>query len=154
MGIRGLVPGFLEPPKALCDVPSVEPPAGLGLPRAWADKVFEVLYVIKATWPRVLTPNDAAPASGVDTVVPHADEVRSNRASVLGMADVAGRTFGSADLLTEGPSRALSSGRSSFPSTGAEAALDAREVIPRRRVPIGTACQGSAQGKSRCHIMT
>jgi hypothetical protein len=125
MGIRGLVPGFPEPPKSLCDGPSVEPLTGSELPRAQADKVSEALCIIKATWPQVLTPDDATPASGIDVVVPPVDEVRGDGARVLGTTDIVGRTFGSADLLSEGPSWSLSSGRSSFPSIGAEAALDA-----------------------------
>jgi hypothetical protein len=80
MGIRGLVPGFPELPKAPCDGPSIEPLVGLELPRAWTDEVPEVLCVIKLVWPRVLTPVDDALVSGVDTASPPADEVRGDRA--------------------------------------------------------------------------
>jgi hypothetical protein len=98
MGIRGLVPGFPEPPEALGDGPSVEPLVGPELPRAWADEALE------AVWPRVLTPDDGAPTSGVDATAPPPDEVRGDWARVLGATDVVKGAFGSADLLSEGPS--------------------------------------------------
>jgi hypothetical protein len=63
MGIRGLVPGFPELPKALCDGPFVEPLVGPELPRAWANEVPEVLSVTWSIWPRVLTPDNGALAS-------------------------------------------------------------------------------------------
>jgi hypothetical protein len=56
--------------------------------------------------------------------------VRSDWAHVLGAADVIKGAFGSTDLLFDGPSQALSSGRSFTLSTGAEATLDAQEVDP------------------------
>jgi hypothetical protein len=70
-------------------------------------------------------PNNGAPVSGADVAVPPADEVRGDRACVRGAVDVVGGTPGSADPLSEGLSWALPSAHSSFPSTGAEAILDA-----------------------------
>jgi hypothetical protein len=125
MGIRGSVPGFPELPKAPYDGPSVEPLVGLELLRAWADDVPEVLYVIRAVWPRVLTPDDGAPASSVEATAPPTDEVRSDRACVHGAADIVEGTPSSADLLSKDPSWALLSGHSSSPLMCAEATLDA-----------------------------
>jgi hypothetical protein len=103
MGIRGLVPGFPKLPETLGDGPSVEPIVDLELLQAWAGEVPSIV------WPRVLTPDDGAPASGVDATASPADEVRGDRARVLGAANVEG-AFGSADLLSEGPSRVLTFG--------------------------------------------
>jgi hypothetical protein len=72
-----------------------------------------------------MTPNDGALTSGVDITAPPADKVHGDQTRVLGTIDIVGRTHGLADLLSEGPSRALPFGRSSSPSTGTEAALDA-----------------------------
>jgi hypothetical protein len=130
MGIRGLVPGLPEPPKASCDGPSVEPLISLELLRAWADKAPRVLCTIGAAWPRVLIPDDGAPASGVDITTLPVDKVRGNRARVRGTTDIVGGTPGSTDLLSEDPTQALPSAHSSSPSTGVEAALDAWEVDP------------------------
>jgi hypothetical protein len=107
MGIRGLVLGFPELPKALYDGPSVEPLIGPELPRAWADEVSKALCVTRVIWPRVLTPNDGAPASGVDATAPPTDELSGDLARVLGAANIVGATPGSADHLSEGPSQVL-----------------------------------------------
>jgi hypothetical protein len=149
MEIKGLVPGFLELTKALCDGPFVEPWIGPKLVRAWADEVPEVLCVIRAIWPQVLTPDDGAPASGVDATAPPTDEVCGDWACVLGATDVVGGTPSSADLLSEGPSCALPSGRSSSPSTGTEAALDAWEVDP----PPTSPCRDRTSGRCMRKVM-
>jgi hypothetical protein len=78
MGIRGLVPGFPKLPKAPYDGPSIEPLVGPELLRAWADECPEVLCPIGAVWPRVLTPDNGALASGVDVTAPPTDEVRGD----------------------------------------------------------------------------
>jgi hypothetical protein len=72
MGTRGLDPGRLEPPDGAYDGPTVEPPAGQALLGALASGASKVLYAAKASWPRVLTPVDGAPASDADTAAPTA----------------------------------------------------------------------------------
>jgi hypothetical protein len=47
-GIRGFVSGFPEPLDGFCDGPSVEPPVGLELLRAWVDEAPRVLCADEA----------------------------------------------------------------------------------------------------------
>jgi hypothetical protein len=75
MGIRGLVPGFPEPPEAPCDGPSVKPLVDPKLLRAWADEAPGVLCTVGAIWPWVLMPDDGALDSGVDVANSPTDEV-------------------------------------------------------------------------------
>jgi hypothetical protein len=93
-----------------------------------------------------LTPDDGALALGVDATAPPTDEVCGDGARVLGATDVEG-AFGSADLLSKGPSWALSSGPSYSPSIGAEAGLDAREVDPPPTGPCRDRTLGSYERK-------
>jgi hypothetical protein len=74
-GIRGFVSGFPVPLDGFYDGPSVEPPVGLVLLRAWADEAPGVLCTDEAIWPRVLTPDNGTLASGVDIAVPPDNEV-------------------------------------------------------------------------------
>jgi hypothetical protein len=125
MGIRGLVPGLTEPPEAPCDGPSVEPLIGPELLRACTDKAPGVLCAIGSVWPRVLIPDDGALTLGIDVAAPPTDKVRGDQARVHGAVEVVRATPGLMDLLSKDPSWALPSARSSSPSTGVEAALDA-----------------------------
>jgi hypothetical protein len=70
MGTRGLDPGRPEPPDGACDGPTVEPPAGRVLLGALASRASKVLCATEASWPRVLTPVDSAPASDADAATP------------------------------------------------------------------------------------
>jgi hypothetical protein len=66
MGTKGLDSGRPEPPDGACDGPTVEPPAGRALLGALVSGASKVLCATKASWPRVLTPVDGAPASDAD----------------------------------------------------------------------------------------
>jgi hypothetical protein len=70
-------------------------------------------------------PNNGGPTSSVDAAAPPTDEACDDRARVHTATDIVRGTPGSTDLFSEGPSWALPSGRSSSPSTGVEAPLDA-----------------------------
>jgi hypothetical protein len=72
MGTKRLDPGRPEPPDGACDGHTIEPPAGLVLLRALASGASKVLCAAKASWPRVLTPIDGAPASDADVTAPTA----------------------------------------------------------------------------------
>jgi hypothetical protein len=62
MGIRCFVPSFPKLPKGFCDGPSSEPLIGPELLGAWADDTSKVIAAVEDVWPRVLTPDDGAPA--------------------------------------------------------------------------------------------
>jgi hypothetical protein len=70
-------------------------------------------------------PDDSALVLGVGITDLPANEVRGDRARGCGATDVDSGTTGSTDPLSKGPSWALPSARSSSPSIGAEATLDA-----------------------------
>jgi hypothetical protein len=72
-GTRGLDRGRPVPPGGACDGPTVEPPVGRVLLGALANGVAEDLCAAEASWPRVLTPVDSAPASDANAAAPTAD---------------------------------------------------------------------------------
>jgi hypothetical protein len=88
-------------------------------------------------------PDDGALVSSVGVADLLTNEVRGDRARGCGTTDIDGGTTGSADPLFEGPSRALPSARSSSPSTGTEAGLDAWEVDP----PPTISCRDRTLGR-------
>jgi hypothetical protein len=73
MGTRGLDPGRPEPPGGTSDGPTVEPPIGRVLLRAWVDGVSKDLCAAEASWPWVLTPVDGSLASDPDAAAPTTD---------------------------------------------------------------------------------
>jgi hypothetical protein len=72
MGTRGLEPGRPKTLDGACDGPTVEPPAGRVLLEALANRASKVLCATEASWPRVLTPVNGAPASDTDAAAPTA----------------------------------------------------------------------------------
>jgi hypothetical protein len=86
--MKGFVSGFPEPLDGFYDGPSVEPPVGLVLLRAWANEEPGVLSADEAIWPRVLTPDDGALASDIDVAVPPDNEVRGERTRGCGATDI------------------------------------------------------------------
>jgi hypothetical protein len=90
-----------------------------------ADEASGVFFVIEAAYPRVLTPNDDVLALGGGVADFPTDEVRGDQAHERGPTNDGGRTASLTDPLPIGPSGALLSIRSSSPSMGAEATLDA-----------------------------
>jgi hypothetical protein len=72
MGPRGLDTGRPEPPDDTYDGPTIKPPAGRALLGALASGASKVLCAAEASWPRVLTAIDGAPASDANAAAPTA----------------------------------------------------------------------------------
>jgi hypothetical protein len=130
MGIMGIDSSLLGPPNGFCEGPSVEPPVGRVLLRAWVDGAPKDLCADEAIWPRVLTPVDGALASDTDVIAPPIGRVRGDRTHGRGATNLPCGTPGEVDPLSEGPAQALSSAGSPSPSTSAETSLDTWEVDP------------------------